>query len=169
MDHPTRILIFDNNPAYPHLLDGAYKVSNQVSACSGGPNLPEMTASLMLPCSSLAMRSASSIRSVPKPFGWGASQQRGNVTSRKNKKNFAYLMLELGWVSSMHRHSSAIYMELPHDARPTFRPTFLHKFWAKCPLFGALPQPKQSDEDITLRIFIRNESFPTTVRSIVSP
>lgn len=86
---------------------------------------------------------------------------------KRDENTFAYLVLELRWVSSVHRYSGAVYMELPHDARTTFCPIFMHKFWAKCSLFGALPEPKQSDEDITLRILVRKEGLPTTVRGIV--
>jgi len=78
-------------------------------------------------------------------------------------------MLELRWVSSVHRHSRAIHMELPHDTRAAFCPTFTHKLWAKRPLVGAFSQPKQSDEDVALRVLIREEGLPTAVRGIVSP
>lgn len=60
-------------------------------------------------------------------------------------------------------------MELPHDTRAAFCPTFTHKLWAKRPLVGAFSQPKQSDEDVALRVLIRKEGLPTAVRGIVSP
>jgi len=132
--HPAHTLIFYSNLACPHLSGvGARKVSNEPCLCTR-PNVPEITASLILPCSSLAMRSASSIRSVPKPF---RGSFLATVPVQDNVQVCAYLMLELSWVSSVHRHSGAIYMELPHDTRPAFCPTFSHEFQAKCPLFGA--------------------------------
>jgi len=139
MDHPTRTLIFDNNLAYPHLSDGTKKVSNKVFAPTYGPKLTrndsKFDAPVFLPGNALRFLHKERSEAL-----WvGGVVHLSNVKTWRVKKTFAYLMLELGWVSSMHRHSGAIYMEFPHDTRPTFRPAFLHKLWAKCALFGALP------------------------------
>jgi hypothetical protein len=45
---------------------------------------------------------------------------------------------------------------------------FTHKLWAKRPFFGAFSQPKETNEDITLRVLIRKEGLPAAIRGIVS-
>jgi hypothetical protein len=80
----------------------------------------------------------------------------------------SYLMLELRGVSSVHRYSCTVHMELAHNARAPFGATFVHEFWAKRPFFGTFSQSKESDEDVPLGILIRKEGLPAAVRRIVS-
>src|ERR1700677_2948170 len=100
-----------------------------------------MTASLILPCSSLAMRSASSMSRVPNPCECGSAMLPCVVPECTN------LVLELCGVSSVHWHSSAIHVEFPHDAGATFCAIFTHKLRAKRAFFGAFSQPKETTED----------------------
>ena len=81
---------------------------------------------------------------------------------------FTHLVLELCGVSSVHWHGCAIHVEFPYDAGTTFCPIFAHKLRAKRPFFGAFSQPKETNEDIALRIFIRKEGLPAAIRGIVS-
>ena len=75
----------------------------------------------MLPCSSLAIRSASSINSVPKPYqsikGLFSPRKSQTITNGRGKTD---LMLELGRITTMHRHSRAIHMELSYNAATPF-------------------------------------------------
>lgn len=65
-DHPTRILSGDNNRACQHLQSSE---PHYLRGDNTNHNPPEITASFTLPCSSRAIRSASSINRVPKPCG----------------------------------------------------------------------------------------------------
>jgi len=64
--HLVRTLAFDSNLVFPHLSEEHFLRQLLYNAAEV-VDLPEITASLMLPCSSLAIRSASSINNVPKP------------------------------------------------------------------------------------------------------
>jgi hypothetical protein len=81
---------------------------------------------------------------------------------------FTHLVLELCGVSSVHWHGCAIHVEFPHDASTTFCTIFMDKFWAKRPFLGAFSQPKETNEDVPLRILIRKEGLPAAIRGIVS-
>jgi hypothetical protein len=56
-----------------------------------------------------------------------------------------YLVLEFGRISPMHRYGSAVHMQFPNDATPSFVAVFLHKLWAECTLLGTLSQTQQPD------------------------
>ena len=77
-------------------------------------------------------------------------------------------MLELRWVSSVHRYSCAVHMKLTHNARAPFCAACAHEFRAKRAFFGALSQSKESYKDVALGILIRKEGLPAAVCGIVS-
>lgn len=77
-------------------------------------------------------------------------------------------MLELCGVSSVHWYGCAIHVKFPHDAGAAICVIFTHKLRAKRPFFGAFSQSKETDEDITLRVLIREEGLPAAIRGIVS-
>lgn len=69
MAHLARIPDVDNSLGYPHLNHVKHHLAVQ-PACHRRifGFSPEMTANFTLPCSSLEIRSASSINRVPKPY-----------------------------------------------------------------------------------------------------
>ena len=70
----------------------------------------------MLPCSSLAIRSASSINSVPKPYQTIKIYSVSKVPKSQTKREKPDLMLELSRITAMHRYCCAIYMKLSYNA-----------------------------------------------------
>lgn len=68
----------------------------------------------------------------------------------------------------MHWYGCAIHVEFPYDAGATLCTIFTHKLRAKRPFFGAFSQPKETNEDISLRVLIRKKGLPAAIRGIVS-
>ncbi len=72
------------------------------------------------------------------------------------------LMLELGRVSCMHRHSRAVYMQLSNQRRRLARELGSEG------LATALTESQQTNEDVLTRIFICKEGLPASVCDVVS-
>ena len=123
-DHPTRTPSGDNNRACQHL---QLSQPHYLRGDNTTHNPPEITASFTLPCSSRAIRSASSINRVPKPCGRCVTVSPKSSTSADqdeierralcdNSKVRTYLMLELRRISSVYRYRCPIDVQLTHDA-----------------------------------------------------
>lgn len=80
----------------------------------------------------------------------------------------AYLMLELGWIAPVHRHRSAIDVQLSHNTAPALVAFLLYELGTKRAIFGALAQPQQADEDVSFWVFVRQERFPPPVRRVIA-
>ena len=72
------------------------------------------------------------------------------------------LVLELGGVPVMDRDNGAVNMQLSHHAAPALdlRPKRV---------LAQLPQPQQADQNVLLRVLIRNKRLPGVVRVIIPP
>lgn len=69
---------------------------------------PEMTANLMLPCSSLAIRSASSISNVPKPYMKKGAHLTSAFCSMKQRRS------EIKTKKKRHRPDVGIWLDRAH-------------------------------------------------------
>lgn len=131
-------------------------------------DVPEITASFMLPCSSLAIRSASSISRVPKPYEELISNEQ---LSTRNAET--HLMLELGWIPPMDRDCRTVNMQLTNDTAADIilllAFVLVHdEFRSERALHGTLSQAKQPYEDIALWVFVGQEGLPSTVSGVIS-
>ncbi len=123
-------------------------------------NSPEITAIFTLPCSSRAIRSASSISNVPNPY-------TPSVAFNRTKEQGTYLMLKLGWIAPMHRHRSTIDMQLSHNTASAFG-ALRYELRTEGSLVRALAQPQQADEDVPFWVFIGQERLPPPVGRVIS-
>ena len=76
-------------------------------------------------------------------------------------------MLELGWVSAVHWNSGTVDVQLTNDTAPTLRSGLLNEFRTEGTFVRTLAEAKETDEDVFLWVFIREEGFPTAVGSVV--
>lgn len=79
----------------------------------------------------------------------------------------SYLMLELGWIPAVHRHGCAVDMQFPHDTASTFGTFLPHELRPECSLVRALAQPQETDQDVSLGVFVRKERFPASVCGVI--
>ncbi len=86
-------------------------------------------------------------------FGGSLQKQITNTTN---------LMLKFGWISRMHRNDAAVHVQLPNDGTASLQ------LWSER-LVRTLAKSQQSDQDVLFWVFIRQESFPTSVGDVVSP
>ena len=138
---------------------------------------PEITASLLVPCSSLAILSASSISIIPKPCKMTGIAQVFNTfccfsgisaSLRKELTSFfffrvkIYLVLELAGVSAADGNYAPVHVELSDDWRTTF------ELWAEG-LSRAATQAQQANQDVLLGVLVGEKGLPAAVSHIVPP
>ena len=74
-------------------------------------------------------------------------------------------MLELCRVAPVHGHRRAIHMQLSYDAAAALLPR--DQLRPERALVRALPQAKEANEDIPLRILVGQERLPASVCGVV--
>jgi len=75
------------------------------------------------------------------------------------------LVLEQGRVPGVHRYRGAVDVQLA-DHRAL---AVLEELLPECALLGALAQAKEADEDIPLRVLVRQERLPPAVSDVIAP
>ena len=70
-------------------------------------------------------------------------------------------MLELGWIARVHWDGRAVDVKLAYDRAATLELRAVG-------VVGALAQAQQPHQDILLRILVRQERLPATVRRVVT-
>lgn len=121
--------------------------------------MPEMTASFLLPCSSRAIRSASSMSSVPIPWCWNRVGLR-----ECNGTAVPYTVKESGQLRGPGPiRASLLTVQLADHARLSV----FEQFGAERALGSEFAQPEQTDEDIPVGVFVREECLPSSVGGVI--
>jgi len=107
-----------------------------------------------------AIRSASSISRVPKPY------QSLGLQVILTWKNRTWCWNFVG--SRPCTGQRSVNVQLPHDTTSTLVPFFPDKFRPECSFLRTHPETKESYEDISFWVFIR-EMFPAAIGCVVSP
>ena len=86
---------------------------------------------------------------------------------RKEHWRRTHLVLELGRVAPVHGHGGAVHVQLADDAHAALRAA--DELGPEGALVGALAEAEEADEDVALRVFVREERLPAAVRGVVAP